>query len=125
MPSPTQFSTSVHNAVAGLYSILKKDNTISTSLSTTWSEAVVEAYAFLKTNEAKKALVVYYDAPIPNIYNDLHIFEAYSLAGVISLDQPNVSLDLSKLNIENDVSAFEVFWNNPELTQSEQGGWQR
>jgi hypothetical protein len=32
-PSPTQFSTSVHNAIADLYSILCQDETISTSLS--------------------------------------------------------------------------------------------
>ena len=127
-PSPTQFSTSVHNAIAGLYSILKKDDTISTSLSATWSEAIIEEYAFLKTHSARKALVVYYDFPIPHVYTDLTSFEAFSLAGIISLDQPNLSLNLekiAKLDHDQDAIDFENFWNNPELKHSRQGVWQR
>ena len=127
-PSPTQFSTSVHNAIAGLYSILKKDDTISTSLSATWSEAIIEAYAFLKTHPAKKALVVYYDFPIPNVYADLNPFEAFSLAGIISLNEPNVVLNLNHiamLNREQDAVDFENFWNDSELKHSQQGVWQR
>ncbi|WP_269913717.1 beta-ketoacyl synthase chain length factor [Acinetobacter sp. HY1485] len=128
LPSPTQFSTSVHNAIAGLYSILKKDDTISTSLSATWSEAIVDAYAFLKTHSAKKALVVYYDFPIPNVYTDLMSFEAFSLAGIVSLDQPNLILNLNQvamLKRERDAIDFENFWSNPELKHSQQGVWQR
>lgn len=128
LPSPTQFSTSVHNAVAGLYSILKKDDTVSTSLSGTWSEAVIDAYAFLKTHNVKKALVIYYDFPIPNLYMDLTPFEAFSLAGIISLEQPNVFLNLEQiamLDRDQDAVEFEKFWSNSELKHSQQGVWQR
>lgn len=127
-PSPTQFSTSVHNAIAGLYSILTKDDTISTSLSATWSEAIIEAYAYLKTtSNAKTALVIYYDAPIPDTYNDLKPFEAFSIAGLIRLDQPNVEFNIGlakqkSLSGDVDVQEFENFWNN-QLEQFPCGVW--
>ncbi len=48
-PSPTQFSTSVHNAISGLYSILCRDATPATSLAGSWNDGLIEAYAWLKT----------------------------------------------------------------------------
>ena len=61
-PSPTQFSTSVHNAISGLYSILCQDATPATSLAGSWNDGLIEAYAWLKTRpEARQVLLVYYD----------------------------------------------------------------
>jgi hypothetical protein len=86
-PSPTQFSTSVHNAIADLYSILCQDETISTSL-LRWSEAMIEAYAILKTQpQIKTVLVVYYDAPLPEIYQDRQPFEPFALSTLLSLER--------------------------------------
>ena len=74
-PSPTQFSTSVHNAIAGLYSILCQDATPSTSLAASWSEALIEAYAWLKNTPKPNArvLVVYYDEALPEIYQEFQL----------------------------------------------------
>ncbi|WP_323127564.1 beta-ketoacyl synthase chain length factor [Acinetobacter rathckeae] len=128
-PSPTQFSVSVHNAISGLYSILRNDHTISTSLSATWPEAVVEAYAFLKTQPcASKALIVYYDAPIPDVYVDLDTFESFALAGIVSLEQPNIILNVDKLSVldpYNNTVEFDAFWEDKSLLQSNQGVWER
>lgn len=129
-PSPTQFSTSVHNAIAGLYSILYQDATLSTSLSCSWSEAVVEAYAFLKTHPtAQRALVVYYDAPLPDVYEDVNCFQAFSMAAVLSLNQPNVQLnpvhsDTNHQFPEQDAQEFLAFWQT-QSRESASGKWQQ
>lgn len=71
-PSPTLFSVSVHNAISGSYSILYNDNTPATSLSSSinnsWQDAIVEAYGYLQVHQKKKALIIYYDAPLPEHY---------------------------------------------------------
>ncbi|GAB3049377.1 beta-ketoacyl synthase chain length factor [Acinetobacter apis] len=129
IPSPTQFSVSVHNAISGLYSILNKDRTRSTSLSATLPEAVIEAYAFLKTQPlSSKALIVYYEAPIPNVYSDLETFESFAVACIVSLDQPNISLNINQLMTlepSESMAEFESFWGNKTLLQSDKGVWVR
>lgn len=86
-PSPTQFSMSVNNAIAGLYSILFADNTQATSLSGGWSHALLEALAFLRLRPAdSRALVVAYDEPLPSMYSDSYHFERYALAAVLTLN---------------------------------------
>lgn len=97
-PSPTQFSTSVHNAVAGLYSILCQDTTPSTSLCASWSEACMEAYAYLKIHHPEgKALVIYYDEPLPDIYKEHHKFEGFALAATLDLEHTNITFDIEKM----------------------------
>jgi hypothetical protein len=64
--SPTAFSTSVHNAPAGLYSILFNDDSPSSSLSAgteSLSQACWEAAALLGSGQAERVLVVCYDEP--------------------------------------------------------------
>lgn len=64
--SPTAFSTSVHNAPAGLYSIFFDDDSPSTSLSAgteSLSQACWEAAALLGCGQAERVLVVCYDEP--------------------------------------------------------------
>ena len=117
-PSPTLFSTSVHNAVAGLYSILCQDATPSTSLCATWSEAMIEAYAYLKTHAKSHrrhgVLLVYYDEALPALYQEYKNFEGFALSAVIGLDDANLAIDLNALQHHDfkyrDALDFKQFW---------------
>lgn len=118
-PSPTQFSTSVHNAIGGLYSILCQDDTISTSLSCSWSKAMIEAYAILKTQpQVKRVMVVFYEEPLPEIYDDKVTFDAFAMSAVVSLEAPNLSLKGLISSQEIEALGFYAFWN-----ASEQHAW--
>ncbi|MEF9955894.1 MAG: beta-ketoacyl synthase chain length factor [Acinetobacter sp.] len=117
-PSPTQFSISVHNAIAGLYSILCQDDTPSTSLSADWTDALIDAYAFLKSNPpAIRVLVVSYDQPLPNLYSDAVEFPAFALSALVSLEQPNLSVEaLSTTDSATMESlAFHQFWQSSQV----------
>ncbi|WP_425918829.1 beta-ketoacyl synthase chain length factor [Acinetobacter sp. TSRC1-2] len=132
-PSPTQFSTSVHNAIAGLYSILCQDATPSTSLAASWSEALIEAYAWLKTNAQPNArvLVVYYDEALPAIYKEFQPFSAFAISAVISLEAPNLQLDIDALTYHRhkyiDAQNFYDFWQQSEqsLEHPQTQAWQK
>lgn len=119
-PSPTQFSTSVHNAIAGLYSILCQDATPSTSLAGSWSDACIEAYAWLKTSlkNNSKVLIVYYDEPLPELYNEQQNFEAVAMSAIVSLESENIEFNLETQDFEKvyalEINEFYEFWNNTE-----------
>lgn len=119
-PSPTQFSTSVHNAISGLYSILCQDATPATSLAGCWNDALIEAYAWLKTCDQPDArvLVVYYDEALPPVYQDFQPFDAFSMASVVSLGQPNIAIHLSSSSTPlysfQEAQAFQAFWQGIE-----------
>lgn len=71
-PSPTTFGLSVHNAIAALYSILRRERGNYTALAggmATVEAACVEA-AGLIADGAPEVLLVIYDAPLPAIYAD-------------------------------------------------------
>ena len=117
-PSPTQFSISVHNAIAGLYSILCQDDTPSTSLSADWTDALIDAYAFLKSNpQAKRVLVVSYDQPLPNLYSDAVEFPAFALSALVSLEQPNLSIEALSTTDSATIEslAFHQFWQSSQV----------
>jgi len=122
-PSPTQFSTSVHNAISGLYSILCQDATPATSLAGSWNDGLIEAYAWLKTRpEARQVLLVYYDEALPDIYIEHQSFAAFAMATVISLAPANLMLapkHADAMPTYQQALAFNTFWNNPEQTESE------
>jgi len=122
-PSPTQFSTSVHNAISGLYSILCQDATPATSLAGSWNDGLIEAYAWLKTRpEARQVLLVYYDEALPDIYIEHQPFAAFAMAAVISLAPANLMLAPKHADATptyQQALAFYTFWNNPEQTESE------
>ena len=122
-PSPTQFSTSVHNAISGLYSILCQDATPATSLAGSWNDGLIEAYAWLKTRpEARQVLLVYYDEALPDIYAEHQPFAAFAMAAMISLAPANLILMPKHTNATpayQQALAFNTFWNNPEQTESE------
>ena len=122
-PSPTQFSTSVHNAISGLYSILCQDATPATSLAGSWNDGLIEAYAWLKTRpEARQVLLVYYDEALPEIYIEHRSFAAFAMAAMISLAPANLMLTPKHTDSTpayQQALAFNAFWNNPEQTESE------
>ena len=122
-PSPTQFSTSVHNAISGLYSILCQDATPATSLAGSWNDGLIEAYAWLKTRpEARQVLLVYYDEALPDIYIEHQPFAAFAMGAVISLAPANLMLAPKHADATptyQQALAFYTFWNNPEQTESE------
>ncbi len=97
--SPTAFSTSVHNAPAGLYSILYADDTPSTSLSAgaeSLSQAWWEAAALLHSGQASRVLLVCYDEPSVPPYKS-YITQRehpFALALLLSLET-NLRLSLS------------------------------
>ncbi|MDV4313648.1 beta-ketoacyl synthase chain length factor [Acinetobacter indicus] len=122
-PSPTQFSTSVHNAISGLYSILCRDATPATSLAGAWNDGLIEAYAWLKTRpEARQVLLVYYDEALPDIYIEHQPFAAFAMAAMISLAPANLMLTPKHTDSTpayQQALAFNTFWTNPEQTESE------
>ena len=122
-PSPTQFSTSVHNAISGLYSILCQDATPATSLAGSWNDGLIEAYAWLKTRpEARQVLLVYYDEALPDIYVEHQPFAAFAMAAMISLAPANLMLTPKHTDATpayQQALAFNTFWTNPEQTESE------
>jgi hypothetical protein len=88
--SPMAFSQSVHNAAAGLFTIILKSNMNVTSLCAgrhTFDMALVEAHTYLSLNPQHQALVVCFDQRLPDSYQaDLdEISVDYSLALVLSL----------------------------------------
>ena len=122
-PSPTQFSTSVHNAISGLYSILCQDATPATSLAGSWNDGLIEAYAWLKTRpEARQVLLVYYDEALPEMYIEHQPFSAFAMAAMISLAPANLILMPKHTNATpayQQALAFNTFWTNPEQNESE------
>ena len=122
-PSPTQFSTSVHNAISGLYSILCQDATPATSLAGSWNDGLIEAYAWLKTRpESRQVLLVYYDEALPDIYIEHQPFVAFAMAAMISLAPANLMLTPKHMDAKlayQQALAFNTFWTNPEQTESE------
>lgn len=122
-PSPTQFSTSVHNAISGLYSILCQDATPATSLAGSWHDGLIEAYAWLKTQpKAQQVLLVYYDQALPDIYMEHQPFSAFAMAALISLEPANLSVkshQMSQVPAYQQALAFHAFWHNNEQTELE------
>ncbi len=69
--SPTEFSLSVHNTAAGLYSLAQKSRQPSTAIASgkdTFAMALLEAAGYLVSNPAARVLVVVYDARMPICY---------------------------------------------------------
>mgnify|MGYP003561991272 FL=1 len=119
-PSPTQFSTSVHNAISGLYSILCGDNMPATSLAGSWNDGLIEAYAWLRTSPQSDAqvMLVYYEAPLPDVYKESQVFDSFSLSAVVGLAQPNLELNAYAFTGEGDyfkqAKQFLNFWQSDQ-----------
>ncbi|QUM85770.1 beta-ketoacyl synthase chain length factor [Moritella sp. 28] len=88
--SPTAFSTSVHNAVPGLYSILKQNKQAINAISAgkdSFFYAFVDAYARLKSGRANKLLMVHVDRELPELYSQFkdELQIAHAISMVITL----------------------------------------
>jgi len=69
--SPTSFSQSVHNASAGLFTIITTSQAPATSLAAgpgTFAYGWIEAEAFVAANPERRALLVSYDESLPPEY---------------------------------------------------------
>jgi len=69
-PSPTTFGLSVHNAIAALYSILRRErgNYLALAGGMATVEAACVEVAALLADGAPEVLLVVYDAPLPAVY---------------------------------------------------------
>jgi 3-oxoacyl-(acyl-carrier-protein) synthase len=88
--SPTAFSTSVHNAVPGLYSILKQNKQAINAISAgkdSFFYAFVDAYARLKSGRSNKLLIVHVDRELPALYAQFQDEQqiAHAVAMVVTL----------------------------------------
>jgi len=88
--SPTAFSTSVHNAVPGLYSILKQNKQAINAISAgkdSFFYAFVDAYARLKSGRTNKLLIVHVDRELPELYSQFQDEQqvAHAVAMVVTL----------------------------------------
>lgn len=99
--SPTSFSQSVHNASAGLYTIITASQAPATSLAAgpgTFAYGWVEAEAFLAGNPGKRALLVSYDEALPSEYRaySAHEQRSHALALLLgSAASGGVTLELA------------------------------
>jgi hypothetical protein len=69
--SPTAFSQSVHNASAGLYTIIAQSRAPISSLASggsTFASGWIEAEGFLSKHPQSQVLLVNYDEPLPGEY---------------------------------------------------------
>jgi hypothetical protein len=72
-PSPTLFSMNVHNAVAGVWSIVKKNRAPSTSLAAgpeTFGWGLLDAFAAVLADPAAPVLYAFGDDCLPDIYTN-------------------------------------------------------
>ena len=103
--SPTAFSLSVHNAVAALYSIVRRRRGNYLALAAgadSVENACVEA-AGLLADGAPEVLVVCYDGPLPEVYADFADEPAHSYAWCWRLAPAEVPGE--RLSLEWDVEA--------------------
>ena len=90
--SPTAFSLSVHNAVAGLYSILTNNKSAINAMAAGQDSvfmALVDAYARLKSGICNKVLLVHVDQALPPAYDGFKDEKQidHAVAFVLSLDE--------------------------------------
>lgn len=87
--SPTAFSQSVHNTAAGLTTIVEKKPIPFTSITAseeTFSSALLEGWLYLESNPSEKVLVLDFDDPLPQIYQEFEqeSYRSYALGLVMS-----------------------------------------
>ena len=128
IPSPTAFATSVHNATAGLYSMLYQDDVASTSMNIGQTElcnALLYAHALLQTNAAHQVLLVCADEPLPEIYHNSDLLQAYAMACVFKKvdahHAPNLHIHCVDNHIQTDTNhpqarQFAEFWQSNEAS---------
>ena len=101
--SPTAFSTSVHNAVPGLYSILKQNKQAINAISAgkdSFFYAFVDAYARLKSGRSNKLVIVHADRELPELYSQFQDEQQvdHAVAMVVTLAPTERSLSGIEVN---------------------------
>jgi len=101
--SPTAFSTSVHNAVPGLYSILKQNKQAINAISAgkdSFFYAFVDAYARLKSGRSNKLVIVHADRELPELYSQFQDEQQvdHAIAMVVTLAPTERSLSGIEVN---------------------------
>ena len=118
-PSPTAFATSVHNATAGLYSMLYQDDVASTSMNvghTEFVHALCYAHALLHTQAAMQVLLICADEPLPEIYAEQGLQQAYAMACVLQAADAYHPANLYISNTDSDSDSNSV---TPHDTRSQ------
>ncbi len=92
--SPTAFSTSVHNAGAGLFSVFCENTEASVSLAagkSTFEAGMTEAWTLLEVGECDQVLLVVYDEPLPCEYGEFacDVVFPYAAAFLLEKLEPN------------------------------------
>ncbi|PKH07080.1 beta-ketoacyl synthase chain length factor [Moritella sp. Urea-trap-13] len=104
--SPTAFSTSVHNAVPGLYSILKQNKQAINAISAgkdSFFYALVDAYARLKSGRSNKLLIVHVDRVLPELY--LQFADEQQVDHAVAMVVTSTSTPATIASIEVDFNA--------------------
>ncbi len=106
--SPTSFSLSVHNAIAGLFSMAYKNKLQSTVVAPGEegiAAAFIEALGLLQEGE-KEVLIVLYDEPLVDFYPSepfrLSVDDSYAVALCISTTGTGISLRFSNFQMTGD-----------------------
>ena len=108
--SPTNFSLAVHNAVSGLFSIVRKDTSMVTSLAAMEGlvlHTILEAVGQLQVSD--RVLCVIYDAPLPELYRRYceDNYFPYAIAVILSrTDGVAYSIEQYEQATQNDESSF-------------------
>jgi hypothetical protein len=93
MPSPAEFSMSVHHALAGLLSIHAGNRQGHTAVAAgrdTFGFGLLESLAVIATEPEASVLLAYYDAPLPEEYAELgDENDSGSLILVLQMSAPN------------------------------------
>jgi len=103
--SPTDFSLAVHNAVGGLFSIVRKDTSKLTSICATEGlvvNSLLEAVGQLQDEE--RVLCVIYDIPLPELYQHYCASDAFPYAIAMILNKTAVE----QFNIQQVLHADQV-----------------
>lgn len=99
--SPARFKNSVHNTAAGLFSIAANNKGFTTALAAgadTFPLSLLEAMALLKAGDAKHAVVVVADEPLPEPIEDASSHAAMAIALALSTEGPGPALSLPMLS---------------------------
>ncbi|WP_420547190.1 beta-ketoacyl synthase chain length factor [Curvivirga sp.] len=109
--SPTNFSFSVHNALAGFYSINTKNILPHTAVSAgenSFEHAMLEAMSLILEDSKRDVLLVHYDEPLPEFYSKFQDETVKPLALAVRLAAKNtIGQSINVLKQTQDVEAKE------------------
>lgn len=117
--SPTSFSLAVHNAVSGLFSIVRKDRSAVTAIAAMQGlvlQTLFEAIGQLQTVE--RLLCVIYDIPLPDFYQQCREEDAEPFPHAIALILGNHDGDACRLEPAGRVADIEASPADPFQQES-------